>query len=303
MHHHPSESAVSRGIVFLLFLTLAVPSCSSGFHCPQQAGAPRTAAPAAASRPGPAAPRQPQDGECDRGDVFAANRKNTIFAHPGMIFLFDWGGGRAEDATQVLVDRGCGREFLLVSDRGGKPLYRRLAEETGTNYLGLHYSLGASPHVVASALRSVAQASRDTNRDIVYNAILVEPHGFEKFETEVDLSSPHLGVVVAIVSSEYSFLRPNMHRLPKSLYENEKVIIVYAEDFQASWGHFGFLGSVRSRKPSHAARDDQAKNIFVALAEDIVGGQTPACIRAHIEGLKTSLARSGTERPESAGTN
>jgi|GEM_PF-6698932 len=270
-----------------MLAALSGASCSSGFHC-QKGEALSPVVNAHGAQSPDAAPSAPDDGACDADGLLAANQDNTIFAHPGMLFLFDWGGGRAEDATQVLVDRGCGKQFLLVTDRSAEPLYQRLVQEKGTSYLGLHYSLGATPHVVAAALRATAKASQDTNRRIVYNAILVEPQAFEKFDREVDLSSPHLGMVIAIVSSEYSFLRPNMRRLPRSLYENEKVIIIYAEDFHASWGHFGFLGSVRSAGALRAAQQEQARNVFVDIARDIVDGKAPACIRAHIEALKTS---------------
>ena len=208
---------------------------------------------------------------------------NTIFVHPGLIMFIDWGGGRAVDSGEYLVSSGFGQDFLEVRSRKAMPLYERMAGESGQNYLGLHYSMGASPMVLAQCLAAAEKASRETGTHIRYSPIMAEPHDFAKVGKFVDLDNPHLGNIICIISSDFAFLRPGVTSYPEWFLRHPKVHLVYADDMGVSWSHFSFLGQVRKQTDNPDEEHVRARHLLDTVASTLLLDLKPGEVKAILD--------------------
>lgn len=215
---------------------------------------------------------------------------NTVFAYPGMLMVIDWGRRRAGDAAKFLVEQKLAGDALRSTTRDGSDTLERLLQEDGTGYLGIHYSLGAAPKVVQASLDAIAKASQKRQEKIVYHPILVEPFQFSDLDTKVRLDSPHLGSLYAVVSQEYSFLRPNLQTASRELLAHPKIHILTAEDFGVNWGHFTFLGDVRKPDEGLSSLERRSKEIFTLLAALPLSGVSHEAVTFSLHWLKCQYA-------------
>lgn len=212
-----------------------------------------------------------------------AKNESTLFIHPGLIFGIDWGGSRASDAGSKLISDGYYENILEVRSRNASPMYEQMIKDNAASYLGLHYSVGASPAVVSEALKASKDASIQQGKPTVYNAILIEPFGFTEFSNYIDPDSPYLGTVFIIASSNYSFLRPKIKSASSKIINHEKFHYIFPEEFGLSWDHFGFLSAVRD-EGSDVQQGNKVKGIFYFVVNAI---QQKAESNAIEYGLKT----------------
>jgi len=202
----------------------------------------------------------------DPGLIGYEQRKNTVFVHPGWIFIINWGGGRARDAGLLLVRDGFAGSILEVRSRETAEIYERMINDSGSRYLGLHYSMGGSPKVLQAALDAAVDASELLNNHIIYSPILIEPHNFSSLPEFIELDNPHLGNIIVVVSGDNSFLRPNINGASDEILRHPKLNFLYAEDFGLDWGHFSFLSDIRNSEIETGIKHDRAIEIFHALA-------------------------------------
>ncbi|MFT5450019.1 MAG: hypothetical protein ACI9DC_005219 [Gammaproteobacteria bacterium] len=225
--------------------------------------------------------------------------QNTVFIHPGWRFIIDWGGGRARDAGLLLARDGFAGSVLEVRSRKSAEMYDRILDDSGSRYLGLHYSMGGSPKVLQEALDAAKSASKELDNHIIYSPILVEPYGFSSISEIVELENSHLGNIVVIVSDDYSFLRPNINGASREALEHPKLNFIYAEDFGLNWGHFGFLSDIRKSETKAGLKHDRAVEIFHAVAMLLQANLAPNYVKIFLAHLKVKYAyEDGREVPK-----
>lgn len=216
--------------------------------------------------------------------------QNTIFIHPGWMFIIDWGGGLARDAGLLLVRDGFAGSILEVRSRESEEIYDRMLDDSGSRYLGLHYSMGGSPKVLQTALKATENASKELNKQIIYSPILIEPFNFSSIAKIVELGNPHLGNIIVVVSDDYSFLRPNIGGKSSKALEHPKLNFIYAEDFGLNWGHFSFLSDIRNSATKTGLKYDRAIEIFHAVAILSQANVEPNHIKILLAYLKVKYA-------------
>lgn len=211
---------------------------------------------------------------------------NTVFVHPGMLWLdFNCGNNVTAESAKILVEHGYARDYQELCDRNPERIGERMQEEAGTRFIGLHYSLGGRPQLIANTLATVARARQKSGKGLVYYPVLVDPFDIEQANTLLDLDAPHLGQMFIVLSAEYSLLRPNIEGLREGILDSPKVHLIYAEDFGENWGHFDELESVLS-----ADSISRFREIFFLIAETVVNGYPSADFEKRLALLKIRYA-------------
>ena len=211
---------------------------------------------------------------------------NTVFVHPGMLWLdLNCGKSITAESANILVEHGYARDYQELCDRNPATIGERMQTDPGTRFIGLHYSLGGQPQLVASTLATVAQARQKSGKALVYYPVLVDPFDIEQANTLLDLDAPHLGQMFIVLSAEYSLLRQSIEGLRDDFLGNPKVHLIYAEDFGENWGHFDELESVVS-----SATVSRFREIFFLIAETVVNGYSPVEFEKHLAVLKLRYA-------------
>lgn len=278
--------------LFLVFFTFYLSACTSGRYYP-------TVAPEYISLEQEPAVREKMINTLKHKDVKQcldpeligfADRKNTLFVHPGWIFVINWGGGRAMDAGLLLVQDGYAGSVFEVRSRKAADIYERMLNDPGSRHLGLHYSMGGSPKVLQAALEAAADASKVLNNHIIYSPILIEPFNFSSLAEFIELDDPHLGNIIVVISGDYSFLRPNINSASDKILEHSKLNFIYAEDFGLEWGHFSFLSDVRNSETEPGTKHDRAIEIFHALATVLQANVKTTDIKILLAHLKVKYA-------------
>ncbi len=217
---------------------------------------------------------------------------NTVFVHPGMLwFDSDCGKSITVDSARILIKNGYANNFYELCDRNPEKIGELMQKDPGTRFIGLHYSLGGQPALVAATLASVAQTRREGAKDFVYYPVLVDPFDIEQFNTLLDLDVAHLGQVFIVLSAEYSLLRPNVSGLREEILGSPKVHLIYAEDFGETWGHFDELASVVEEDAVSRFRD-----IFFLIAEAVVNGYSAIEFEGRLALLKIRYAGEDSRR-------
>ncbi|MCP5247659.1 MAG: hypothetical protein H6942_03785 [Candidatus Accumulibacter sp.] len=211
---------------------------------------------------------------------------NTVFVHPGMLwFDSDCGKSITVDSARILIRHGYAKDFCELCDRNPARIGELMQKGPGTRFIGLHYSLGGQPPLVAASLAAVAQAKRESEKALVYYPVLVDPFDIEQFNTLLDLNAAHLGQMFIVLSAEYSLLRPNVSGLREDILNSPKVHLIYAEDFGETWGHFDELASV--------VKDDvvsRFRDIYFLIAEAVVNGYSAIEFEGRLALLKIKYA-------------
>ena len=214
------------------------------------------------------------------------NRKNTLFAHPGMPLL-SINSSLATDAAIQLKDEGFAGSYEEVSHRDAQSQYERMMKDPGTQFVGIHYSMGGKPEVLRSSFDAARQASSERGEAIRYHSILIDPVGISGLEGVVDLERPEVGYLFIILSSENSFLRPDLSGFTERSLSSGKVYFVHAEDLGEHWDHFGALTDFKTKRLEAGAGGEKVEKLFhylmtVALASN---GRLPVlnrhCTVAH----------------------
>lgn len=176
----------------------------------------------------------------------STNRSNSIFVHPGLLLLgFNWDQSLAVEAGSILAAQNMTGKMIELRDRDPLQIYQHSVKDPGTDFIGIHYSMGGRPDILRGSLDAIKKASQERQIQLRYHAILFDPFGISNIGDHLDINEPELGYVFILLSSEYSFLRPGIHDIPKSFADSGKLFFVFAEDFDESWGHFGMLHAFR----------------------------------------------------------
>lgn len=211
---------------------------------------------------------------------------NTVFVHPGLLLLnLDWDQSLAVESAKILIKHGYASDFLQLRDRDPTRIGERMRQDPGTRFMGLHYSMGGQPELLAATLSNVAQARRESGRDLVYYPVLVDPFGIEQVNTLLDLDAAQLGQVFIVLSGENSFLRPNINRIREDILRHPKVHLIYAEDVGEDWGHFDALSSIITDDTPSRFHD-----VFFLIARTIVEGLPSAEFEERLALLKIKYA-------------
>lgn len=207
---------------------------------------------------------------------------NTVFVHPGLLMLnLDWDQSLAVESAKVLIKNGYAKDFLQLRDRNSTRIGERMLKDPGTHFIGLHYSMGGQPQLLADSLSSVAQARRESGKDIVYSPVLVDPFGIEDINTLLDLDAEHLGQIFIILSEENALFRPSIKGIRGSVLHHPKVHIIYAEDIGENWNHFDALGTIVNGDVTSRFHD-----VFFLVAQTIVEGRSSAEFERRIALMK-----------------
>lgn len=210
----------------------------------------------------------------------------TVFVHPGLLLLnLNWDQSLAVDSAKVLIRHGYAKDFLPLRDRDTTKVGERMQQDAGTRFIGLHYSMGGQPQLLANTLASVVEASRNSGKELVYCPVLVDPFDIGQINTELDLDGPHLGQVFIVLSEEFSLLRPDISAIREDILNHPKVHMIYAEDIGEKWGHFSALTSVVSEDGPSRFRD-----ILFLIAETAVDNRSSIEFEGRFALLKMKYA-------------
>lgn len=206
----------------------------------------------------------------------SVNRRNTLFVHPGLLlFGLHWDRSLAVEAGTILTEYRFAGKMLELPDRDLTPIYQHAITGPGTEFIGIHYSMGGRPDILRGSLDAIKQAAQFRGVPLHYHALLFDPFSISDIGTLIDVNESELGYVFVLLSSEYSFLRPDIRSLPRSFIESEKVFFIYAEDFGESWGHFGMLNAFRGQhfKDSEHSGGEKMRTLFQGMLALALNGQ------------------------------
>ncbi|MDD2925846.1 hypothetical protein [Rhodoferax sp.] len=214
------------------------------------------------------------------------DQRNTVFVHPGLLLLnFDWDQSLAIDSAKLLVREGFARDFLELRDRKVTKVGPILLKDPGTRFMGLHYSMGGHPQLIAQTLQQFPQAREASGKNLVYYPVLIDPFDIGQISKFIDLNAEYLGQIFIVLSEEKAFFRPSIDDMSEDTSNHPKVHFIYAEDIGAKWGHFDALKSIKTDTVPSRFRD-----IFFLIANTIVEGATPAEFEARFAVLKAKYA-------------
>ena len=224
---------------------------------------------------------------CETPDSSLDQRNiNTVFVHPGLLwFDFNCKQSMAVESARILIKNGYAKDFQEQCDRNPTRIGEQMQKDPGTRFIGLHYSLGGKPQLIATTLTTVANARQESGKDLLYYPVLVDPFEIEQVNTLLDLNSASLGQMFIVLSAEYSLLRPDIQGIREDILSSPKVHLIYAEDFGENWGHFDELESVVANDTISRFRD-----IFFLIAETIVNGYSAIEFEGRLALLKMKYA-------------
>jgi hypothetical protein len=183
------------------------------------------------------------------------DRRNTVFIHPGLLLLgLNWDHSLAVEAGDILKSERLSGRIIELRDREVAPIFEHASTDPGTQFIGIHYSMGGRPDLIGASLEAIKKAALIRGTPLRYHAILVDPFSISDIENHVDINRPEMGYLFILLSSEFSFLRPSIRDFPPSFLKSGKVFFINAEDFGESWGHFGMLYDLREQhfnNPQH----------------------------------------------------
>ena len=186
----------------------------------------------------------------------AVNRKNTLFIHPGLLlFGLNWDRSLAVEAGSILAEQRFAGKVREIGNRDTTTIYDHAINDPGTDFIGLHYSMGGRPDIIRGSLDAIKNAAKFRGIPLRYHAILFDPFLIADVGALIDINEPELGYIFILLSSEYSFLRPRVVDISKSFLNSGKLIFVLSEDYDENWGHFGMLSAFREQHfndPEHS---------------------------------------------------
>lgn len=196
----------------------------------------------------------------------APERSDTLFVHPGLLlFNFDWDRSLAMEAGNLLQEKGYAGHVLEVRDRNPQALFERMRREPGREFVGIHYSMGGNPELLAASYAATRRAADERGVALRYHSIMIDPFGIDDLEKHVDLSAPEVGYLFIFLSSAGSALRPEAARLSPRGAASGKVVLLHAEDFGEDWDHFGLLGDLRAYRQGEKAEGRKVEALLVRL--------------------------------------
>lgn len=157
------------------------------------------------------------------------------------------------------MEDGFGAAILELRTRSAIPIRDRAMKDPGTQFVGIHYSMGGHPELLGESVKAIKVASSARGQPLRYHAILVDPFGITDIEAHVDLQDPAVGNIFILLSAENSFLRPGIREFPNKAVASGKVHFIYAEDFGESWDHFGILTSLKESRANQTKTSDSVK--------------------------------------------
>lgn len=185
---------------------------------------------------------------CPLPDLTAPDieRKNSVFVHPGMVWISDsWESGPIVVTANALRKKGYADTVVVVADRNPELIYEQMLQDPGTQFVGLHYSLGGKADILEGSYDATRRASQKRGVQLRYHAVLIDPYGISSLGNGFDISRPEVGQLLFILSSDNSMLRGRASSLPENIVNSPYVNFVHAEDVGEAWGHFSILPSGR----------------------------------------------------------
>ena len=268
---HRPLAMMGRAIAAILLVT-GVAACTSGRPAPPTPETPVSTAMASQS-----------SSNCAIREPGQANRQNTVFVHPGLLLLnMDWDHSLAMEAGKFLQRQGLAAEPLEIRDREAKSMLPSLRSAPGTQFIGIHYSMGGKPEVLRHSYDVVRSAGQALRKPLRYHAIMIDPYGIASADELIDFNRPEVGYVFILVSSEYSFLRPSVAKFPAAALASGKIHFIFAEDLGETWGHFDMLTALRDSQFS----EDQSSNKAGGSPGTSPGTSSSANPRAKSSGKK-----------------
>lgn len=187
--------------------------------------------------------------QCVQGILKAdsPNRSNSLFIHPGLLLSnLDWDRSLAMEAGDFLHKKAYTGRVIEVRDRSAAPVRDHMLQDPGTQFVGIHYSMGGNPHYLRASIEATHQAATARGLPLRYHAIMIDPSGIGEIENVLDIDAPEIGYIFVILSAERSMLRPGISGFSQKLLDSGKVYVMHAEDFGEDWNHFGMLEALRS---------------------------------------------------------
>jgi len=261
-------------LIFLLCLLVNLSGCSSGraVSATSQTGSGSTAHPATCTTP-PIALDLP-------ATATHLEQQNALFVHPGMVWISDrWDAGPIVFTGNLLREEGYASRVVVVKGRDPALVLEQMLSDPGTQFVGLHYSMGGNSALLAKTFDAARQASVRRSQQLRYHAVLIDPYDIAGLGEQVDLSRPEVGRLLFVLSKENSLLRGRVSALSEAVNTSPKVNFVYAEDVGENWGHFSILPSGRvvgqsatTGQSGGSARADHKTMVllrtFMAIAQD-----------------------------------
>jgi hypothetical protein len=234
----------------------------------------------------------PAPASCDRGaPEDPADLRNTVFVHPGLLLSArDWDFSLAGDAGLLLVQEGLAGAVLELRERTGARMQQRMLEDPGTRFVGLHYSMGGRPALVQSGVLAARRASLARGRPLRYSPLLVDPVDTESFGEALDMDDPRLGEVFIVVSRDFAYLRPDIKSASRALLAHPKTHVLYAEDYGARWGHFGFFTDATGAAGASGAAAGRAGELLRFIVRASARGADGAAVEAGLAYYKVKYA-------------
>lgn len=214
------------------------------------------------------------------------NKQNTVIVHPGLLlFNINWDQSLAVESAKLLIKNGFARDFIELRDRENIDISELLKREPGNRFIGLQYSMGGQPRLIAATLANFRQASHSGSTQYFYYPILVDPFDIGNLDNFLSLDSTELGQMFIVVSQEKALLRPSMGAIPNNVLNHNKLHLLYAEDFGENWGHFDALSAIVS-----GGGTVRFKEIFFVIASSINIGLPSNELAAKLDFLKIKYA-------------
>jgi len=186
------------------------------------------------------------------------DRSNTLFVQPGMVLVSQsWDRSPAVETADRLVKEGYAAARAIVRERDVEVVYEHMMADPGTQFLGIHYSLGGNARLLAATFAAARRASAARGEQLRYHAIVADPYELDGLEGLVDLQAPEVGQLAFLYSKEGALLRGSVSALTPAVLASPKVNVVYAEDVRTHWAHFTILPSWRPAVNARSAAEGE----------------------------------------------
>jgi len=91
-------------------------------------------------------------------------RRNAVFVHPGMVWVSDsWDQGAIVTTAQALKEKGLAGSVVAVTGRNPQHVYDQMLRDPGTQFVGLHYSLGGKADLLERSYEATRRASSENS--------------------------------------------------------------------------------------------------------------------------------------------
>jgi len=172
-----------------------------------------------------------------------------------------WDAGPIVLTGNVLREEGYGSRVVVVRNRDPEHVFAQMMTDPGTQFVGLHYSMGGNASLLSKTYEATRRASAQRGVQLRYHAVLIDPYDISALGVDVDPAQPEVGRLLFVLSSEHSMLRGRVSELAEAVKHSPKVNFIYAEDVGEKWGHFSILPSGRTLGQSGTSGQSGASSL------------------------------------------